>query len=94
MRLLGLFLSLSLSLSLLGACTPLPGAPADAGADAPLSLVDGGDDATKPTCEGGADLCVDPIVGRACGPGNYCPCGYFCPAGSCEVADFHPPCDL
>lgn len=42
----------------------------------------------------GADMSTDPVVGRSCGPGAYCPCGYFCPAGKCEVADFHPPCDM
>lgn len=74
-------LALPLLWSLGVACTPLPPTPADASLDAPLALTDGGADA-------------DPVVGRACGPGSYCPCGYFCPAGRCEVAEFHPPCDL
>ena len=29
----------------------------------------------------------DPVVGRACGAGNFCPCGYFCPNGTCERSD-------
>lgn len=81
----------ALALLLLACTDPAPAPPPR----------DGGQ-ADGPVCGdgGGADLCParpdlpDPIVGRACGPGNFCPCGYFCPQGVCEVADFHPPCDM
>ncbi len=42
--------------------------------------------------DSGSDGPVDPIVGRSCGPSSFCPCGYFCPRGTCEVSDFHPAC--
>ncbi len=75
---------------LLVACA---GAVAGCGDDSPgsgadLSFVDG---PSAPDFAQGPDL-RDPIAGRPCGPGNYCPCGYFCPIDRCEVADFHPPC--
>lgn len=75
-----------LALSLSGCPNPLPSPAADAGVDAqPNTCSDGGI----------GDMCSrDPVVGRSCGPGNYCPCGYFCPSGTCEVADFHPACDM
>lgn len=64
-------------------------------ASSPSSLVDGGDGFQASCGDGGSpDLCGDPVVGRKCGPGNYCPCGYFCPSGTCEISDFHPPCDM
>jgi hypothetical protein len=56
---------------------------------------DGLPDASTPPDMATVDMTpVDPIVGKACGgsTGMFCPCGYFCPAGKCEVADFHPPC--
>lgn len=69
--------------------TPSPGR--DGGGDA--GIVDGGPSACSDG--GNQDMCYkDPVVGRSCGPGNYCPCGYFCPAGTCEVAEFHPACDM
>ncbi len=64
----------------------------------PSPVSDGAVDGAPNSCgDGGSgDMCSskDPVVGQPCGPGNYCPCGYFCPSGTCQIADFHPACDL
>lgn len=64
----------------------------------PSPVSDGAVDGAPNSCgDGGSgDMCSskDPVVGQPCGPGNYCPCGYFCPSGTCQIAHFHPACDL
>jgi hypothetical protein len=67
------------------AATPLPPAPPTP----PAAATDGG---SCPGDAGNAGVCGDPVVGRSCGPATFCPCGYLCFMGKCEVADFHPPC--
>ena len=79
MRALGIFCACWL----LGACVPTPMPPP------PPPTMDGGLCAAD---AGDAGLCRDPVVGRPCGPANFCPCGYLCFMDKCEVADFHPPC--